>query len=125
MGDILVRSGPAEVLAAGTVTSFAGNPITIEYGRPSTEFRLTFRFVNDPTDKDFTKVEAKAVDPFSLELTLTNFGGPFGQGTDQPAQIGKISGWDLFLHYRVYAHAEMDKTVQFTLYRAKPDSANA
>jgi len=124
MGDILARSGPAEVVAAGTITSFAGNPVTIDYGRPS-EFRLTFRFIEDPSRKDETRVQARAVDAVSLELTLMNFGSPFGEGSEKPVQIGRLAGGDLFLHYRIYAHADMDKTVQFTLYRRPPDSSDA
>jgi hypothetical protein len=123
MGEILVTSGPYEVVAAGTITSFGGNPVTIVYGRPS-EFRLTFRFIDDPTRKDESRVEAKAIDAFSLELTLMNFGSPFGEGTEKPAQIGRLDAGDLFLHYRIYAHADMDKTVQFTLYRRPPDSTD-
>jgi hypothetical protein len=118
---VFVVSGPAEVLAAGSVISFAGSPVTVEYGREAERFKINFRFVEDP-GRAKPRVKARKVDTHILEIRLTNFTSSAGNGSTKPVKIGGVDGWSLYLHYWVSAlPASKDKILQFTVYRVLQD----
>lgn len=111
-----VESGPAEILDAGTVISFAGNPIALHYKELG--INIIFEFATD--DSSSTHVESSIPAEGTLRLRLFNFNDRFGAGTDKPMRIGKYDNHRLYLQLRVYTLAgSPDKTLQYTLYKGE------
>lgn len=113
---VAVRSGPARVLAAGTVTGFAGCPVHLEVSEPdgALAVELVFR-----TDADVADV---AVEPVyhegGVRLLLTNFDRADGRGSAHPVLVGQLADDLVMLHFRVHRFGRTpDRTVHFTVYR--------
>ena len=52
MESVEIKSGDADVIASGTVISFNGNPIEIEFGKPDDRLKLINVFQNDKGKDD-------------------------------------------------------------------------
>ena len=118
MTDIEIRSGPADVLASGTVIAFDKNPLRFTFGPP--EERLTVVLIfRDVEEEEGQKLQAEVVEPSTLQLTLTNVGSQLGSGTVKPLLAGSLTGRELLLHLRIYELHDSDKTVHYTFYLGK------
>ena len=112
-----ISSGPAEIIDNGTVISFAGNPISLNYH--GLNISIVFDFKSDKQNRE-AYVDSSVDDPNLLRLTLCNFDGSFGAGTNKPMKIGKYDGRRLYLQLRVYSlEGSPDKTLQYTLYKGE------
>jgi len=110
-----ISSGPAEIVDNGTIISFAGNPISLHY--KNINISIVFVFKTDTNNRE-TYVDSCVDEPTVLKLTLYNFDGSFGAGTNKPMKIGKYDGRRLYLQLRIYSLAgSTDKTLQYTLYK--------
>ncbi len=119
-----IESGPAEIVASGTVFAFSGSPITITFGSPTETLKLIFEF-KDEEGKEDLRVEATVVDTQTLKLTLINFKNPLGSGTTKPKPFGSLDGRRLYVHYRVYSLSDAaDKMLHFNIYKAEEVSKN-
>ena len=109
-----VRSGPAEVIDSGTVISFSGNPISLNY--PELGIKIVFEFkVGD--ESRGTYVDSGVPEPGTLLMSLYNFDDRFGAGTIKPMRIGKFEDRRLYVQLRVYTlQGSPDKTLQYTVY---------
>lgn len=114
--QVEVRSGPAVIVASGTVISYAGNPIEITYGPRIERLTLIFAFKDD---KSNTRVEASTPNPNTLKLTLFNYVSPLGMGTSKPVNIGTLVGKPLYIQFRVYSFDDADKTIHYTIYQSE------
>jgi hypothetical protein len=146
MPDSRISSGPVDVLASGTIISFKGNPIEVAIRAlpvpldltpipfapqlplgvvPATEtvvqFKFIFRFQDDPKVPDIpippATIEAKTIEPLTLEVTLKNFVSPLGGGNIEPLRVGKAFNRPLYLSYRVYYLQGGDKTLTYAVYQ--------
>jgi len=112
-----IASGPAEVLDYGTIISFAGNPISLSYKHLN--ITIIFDFKPDEHNRE-TYVDSNVEEPSTLKLTLYNFDGSFGAGTNKPMKIGKYEGRRLYLQIRIYPlEGSADKTLVYTLYKGE------
>ena len=131
MPDYRAKSGPADVVASGTVICFDRNPITVEFGYgplgptlgPS--LSLTFKFVDEPGQTSLqARVQAQVHGPTTLELTLFNYTNPIGVGTPGPLHFWNVPGAQLFINFRVFSLEAADKTLQFSIYKVKAERPN-
>lgn len=120
MKSITINSGPAEIVASGTVIAFSEHPIIIKLANLNAIFKF-----RDEKEKDDQHIEKKLLDPTTLELTLYNFDNPIGSGTSKPMLLGQLNGQPLYVHFRVYALHGSDKTLQFAFYRVREGKGNA
>ncbi len=112
-----VSSGPTTVMDSGTVISFGGNPILLDY--PGLGIKIIFDFQAGEDDNG-TSVESSVPETGTLKLTLHNFDDRFGAGTIKPMRIGKYEGRRLYIQLRVYTlQGSPDKTLQYTLYKGE------
>jgi hypothetical protein len=112
-----VSSGPTTVMDSGTVISFGGNPILLDY--PGLGIKIIFDFQAGEDDSG-TSVESSVPETGTLKLTLHNFDDRFGAGTIKPMRIGKYEGRRLYIQLRVYTlQGSPDKTLQYTLYKGE------
>ncbi len=119
-----IESGSAELIASDNVISFSGNPITITFGSPDETLQIIFEF-KDEEGKEDLRIEANAIDPKTLKVTLINFKNPLGSGSTKPVAIGSLDGRRLYVHYRVYSLSDTaDKILHFNIYKAEEVSKN-
>jgi hypothetical protein len=117
VGTFWAQSGPAEVVASGTVIGFRGNPIEVDLGPGSLKIR--FRFIDEADGNQPPRVEGDNVSDKTLQLSFFNFTSPVGTGSIEPLWLGTENREEaaILLHYRIYALNSSDKTLQFTVYR--------
>ncbi len=118
MRALRLSSGPAEVIASGTVIPLNLYPVEIEFGEGTDKLRVVFRFI-DEQGKDDTRVEAAQLDQRTVEVKLHNFTNPLGAGSWTALKIGFLSGLLLYRHYRVYDIGEGRKTLHYTIYQLR------
>jgi hypothetical protein len=112
-----VDSGPAQVIDSGTVISFSGNPISLNY--PDLGIKIVFEFKTGEEGRE-ASVESSVPEPGILKLSLFNFDDRFGAGTIKPMRIGKYEGRRLYVQLRVYTlQGSPDKTLQYTVYKGE------
>jgi len=113
----MIQSGPAEILDYGSVISFSGNPIALNY--KELNISIIFDFKTDEQNRE-TYVDSVVNEPATLKLNLFNFEDSFGAGTHKPMKIGKYEGRRLYLQLRVYSlKGSPDKTLQYTIYKGE------
>jgi hypothetical protein len=95
--SVSVKSGPAEVIASGSVFSFNGNPVELAIGGIS----LIFEFEQDKTRQEHA-IDPKTPDEKTVKLTLINFDSSLGLGSTAPLRFGILKGRQLYFHFRVY-----------------------
>lgn len=112
---VFLRSGPADVVACGQTTTFAGHPLRLSLELADAapiSVELVFEAGPGPEVKSTVQGDG-------LRLVLTGFDGPEGRGTALPALLGEVGDDMLFLHFRVFLWGETpDRTVHWTIYRA-------
>ncbi len=119
-----MESGPAEVIASGSVIAFLGNPIAITFGvEQESLIKVIFEF-KDEEGKDKPRIEVNAIDSLTLKITLFDFKNPLGAGNVKPTSIGTIQGRRLYVQFRVYALPNADKTLHYTLYKGEEVAKN-
>jgi len=126
MPDFQARSGPASVLASGTIIAYEKNPIEISFGAPA--FTLIFNFIDEvpkePSVALASRVTAKVHEPLKVEFTFFNFVSPLGTGNGPALPFGVLpDGLLVYLNYRVYSLAGGDKTIHFTVYALEKPEA--
>lgn len=109
-------SGPTDVVASGTVTSFRGEPISITVEGDEEQITLVFAFVDDP-DEEAPRVDSEVVDDQTLRLDLVNFANPLGSGSPEPVEVGTLDGDPLLVHFRVRGPEGADPTLTYSVYR--------
>ncbi len=108
-------SGPAAVLATGTVTTFSGFPLVVGIEKPH-PLEVEFRFTSDPAVPDV------AILPISQEHSrivwnLVNFDSADGRGSAEPALLLEAETYRIYLHFRVFRYGRTrDRTVHYTFF---------
>lgn len=113
---MVIESGPAWVIEHGVVTTFGGHPLTLVLQLPEDNLAVELHFVDDGGDPDVRTEET----PTGYRLHCVNFGDASGRGSAEPVLLGQIAEDLLFMHFRVFRFGlSIDRTVQFTFYRAR------
>ena len=113
----MIASGPATVLANGSVTTFLGSGVSLRLVEGGQPFELALSFQSDP-DQEGVRIDLEDT-PLGLRLTCVNFDGADGRGTAVPVVLGNIGEDLVFAHFRVSLFGKTaDRTVHYTFYRA-------
>jgi hypothetical protein len=119
---VIVRSGPARVIAAGVATTFGGHSLVLASELDGEPLLIELAFATDPEAPGPSVVPTRLDRGFSLRCT--NFEG--GRGTAEPVLVGEAgpAGEDLvFLHFFAHRYGKaVDTTVQYTLFRVGKDA---
>jgi len=112
-----IESGPAKVIASGSVISFGKEPIVINLDN----IKYIFAFEDELDDKGNPKEEFRfkqdLLDKRTLKTTFINYNNPLGIGTIEPRNIGKINNNNIYINYIVYANlVRKSKLFQYTFY---------
>jgi len=101
-----------EVLSSGSVITIPGIPVVFSISG----LKFYFEFADDSTNPN-QHAEIKSQDQTQLRLVFYNFNNSLGTGNRVLIPLGKISGKELFLSYRIYAiNPEMGKLFVYSLY---------
>lgn len=109
-----ITSGPTEVISSGTVITYAGNPInmTIDFS----DWKLLIRLIFKEGTED--SIAGKTIENNSgIEIVFTGFNNALGSGSAEPIEIGNHQNRKLFLAYRIYRLQDVDRTIDYTIYR--------
>ena len=118
-----IKSGPAEVIASGTVIAFKDNPVEMTLGLAADTFTLVWEFRDDP-ETPAVRMESEVKGPNRLGMLLWNQNNPLGSGTLTPVEIGTLRGRPLYLHFRAYSLGEGDRSIQYTIYLGEEVAGN-
>jgi hypothetical protein len=116
-----ITSGPADVIASGTIISFEGNPVKIKFGPADGRLTIIFSFENkkDQNGESNPYMNVKSLDSKTAEFKLFNFNNSLGNGTINPLPIGTLWDKKLYLHFYVYAQGgARDKIIHYTLFQS-------
>lgn len=114
---VVITSGPAKVVASGSVINFKGNPLRISV--QELDFDLVFEFMDEETS-DESRIRITP-DRGDARLTLINFKSTLGSGLKEPIHLGTSENRDVYLQLRVYAAGSApDKLLHYTVYLAEP-----
>lgn len=103
------------IITSGSVITFDNEPITIKIFDDGQQIiSLQFIFQTNADVKEPAMVSTVTND--TLILTLTNFDNPIGTGSTKPINFAKYKNKTLYLHFRVNALSESDKTLYYTVY---------
>lgn len=113
---VAARSGPAQVISAGSITTFEGNGLALEVRQPEGQLRLELSFRTDPAVEDVA-VDSTFGDA-GVSLVLTNFDKADGRGSARPVLLGVLGPDALYFHFRVHRYGRTpDRTIHYTVYR--------
>lgn len=117
---MIIKSGPADVLATGTVIGYYNNPI--EFIFPSEnedDMRLIIEFRNDEIREELYS-ENEVINSHTMKMTLYNFNSPMGSGSRNPIRLGNFNNKVMFGHFRISTvnddSGENDKMLHYTFY---------
>lgn len=113
---VTLRSGPADVLASGEVTTFFGHPLEAFVVLDEVVLRLVLRFAED-AERAGPRVDHAPL-PDGHDYTLVNFDDATGRGSADPVLLGAVGDDLVFLHFRAFRFGRTpDHTVHYTLFR--------
>jgi len=122
--NLVLSSGPARVIAAGEVTTFFGNDLTLQLRDESLEHTITLRFLTDASAPGVA-VRAPPSDAGHLVLDLVNFDDDSGRGSAEPVLLGAFGEELLFLHFRAFRFGKTpDHTVHYTVFAASREAVD-
>jgi hypothetical protein len=111
-----IWSGPARILADGSVTSFGGHPLYFELEVEERKVALGFRFLSDSEEPGATVRTATLADGYRIDLV--NFDDAEGRGSAQPVLLDEIGDDLVFVHFRCFRFGKSaDHTLSYTFYR--------
>ena len=106
--SVSVKSSGKDVIASGTVHTFAADNLEIKIA----QFKFVFNFLNDNGDQ---RVLFRNNGETTLILDLYNFNNSIGSGTASPYRLGHLMERELWLGFMVYALSDASsKTVHYS-----------
>lgn len=115
MLETTIFSGNKMIIASGTVITFDNEPITIKLFENSQQ-KISLQFIFQTNTDIKEPAMSTTVTRNTLIFTLTNFDNPIGTGSTKPINFAKYKNETLYLHFRVNALSESDKTLYYTVY---------
>lgn len=121
--QLVVRSGPATVIAQGEATTFDGNGLRLALRVDEVAIALEFDFQSDPS------VKGVRVDTVELaqgyRLTCVNFDRADGRGSAIPVLLAEVGEDLIWVHFRVFRWGVTeDRTVHYSFYRVGREQIN-
>lgn len=119
---MIVTSGPAQVIATGSASTFGGHPLVIalsaeELGAadgPGVAIELAFD--SDPAMAEVAVVSERT--ERGWRLRCTNFDDAAGRGSAEPVLVGEVGDHLVFVHFNALRFGRgMDRTVLYSFYR--------
>lgn len=105
---VSVRSSGKDVIASGTVHTFASNNLEVSIA----QFKFIFNFLNDQSEQ---RVSFRNDGETTLVMDLYNFNNSLGSGTLSPYRIGHLMDRELWLGFMVHAISDTSsKTVHYS-----------
>lgn len=105
-----------EIISSGMVISFDNEPITLKLSEDETSV-ATLKFVFKDSEEEKKATLSGEVVNNELVLSLTNFNNPMGSGTTKPMNFATYKGLAMYLHFRVTALSDSDRTLYYTIYK--------
>jgi hypothetical protein len=106
--SVLLRSSGKDVIANGTVITFANDNLEISIAH----LKFIFNFKNDQAEQ---RVSYKNEGPTTLVLDAYNFNNSIGSGYATPVKLGSLMERELWLSFMVYALTDSSsKTVHYS-----------
>jgi hypothetical protein len=115
MEAVEIRSGPAKVIASGSVMTFAGNPVEISFGPHTAPMKLILKLREEDEDGS-QEIVAQALDQTTLQMTVPVFSAR--SGSARPMRIGWMSDQHLYVHLRVEP-AGAERVIHYCMYLSK------
>jgi hypothetical protein len=115
---ITLRSGPADVIASATVTTFGGASLVAEvpFDGGVYTIELVFRPGSSPS------VRATPLER-GWSYELTGFDDTYGRGSAEPVLLASSDSALLWMHFRVLRYGNSpDRSVHLTFYRTDKES---
>jgi hypothetical protein len=124
--NLVLSSGPARVIAAGEVTTFFGNDLTLQLRGESLEYTITLRFLTDASARGVAvRTPPSDAEAGHLVLELVNFDDDSGRGSAEPVLLGAFGEELLFLHFRAFRFGKTpDHTVHYTVFAASREAVD-
>lgn len=117
VATVYIRSGPATVIASGSVTAFGGAGVDLRVEVDGIPFDLQLAFESDPEVEDVA-IHVDSIQ-HGLLLRCVNFDLADGRGSAVPVALGSLGDEVVFAHFRVFRFGRTaDRTVDYTFYRA-------
>lgn len=98
------------------VISFDNQPITLKLSEDETSV-ATLKFVFKDSEEEKKATLSGEVVNNELVLSLTNFNNPMGSGTTKPMKFATYKESAMYLHFRVTALSDSDRTLYYTIYK--------
>lgn len=114
---LTLRSGPAEVLASTTVTTFAGAPLLAGIAFDGEDHVVAFHFgPGDAPRVDATRTEG------GWRFELSGFDDTYGRGSADPVLLAESARALLWMHFRVLRYGNsQDRSLHLTFYRTEKE----
>ncbi len=115
---VVIRSGPADVIDTGMVTTFGGGDLALTVGMPEGSWVVELAFLSDSSTSDVSVGTTELASGIRFECV--NFDDADGRGSAVPVLLGELGDDLVFFHFRVFRFGRTeDRTVHYTVYRAK------
>lgn len=118
---MIVTSGPAQVIATGSASTFGGHPLVVQLSAaelgaadgPGVAIELAF--ATDPGLGDVAVSSERT--ELGWRLRCTNFDDASGRGSAEPVLVGEVGERLVFAHFNVLRFGRgMDRTVLYCFY---------
>ena len=121
--NVLIESGSAKVLVAGSIISFDGGPVTMhlnDIDGTNENFTVRILFATDADDKTF-RAEKVDIGSDGFGIRVVNYDNTLGQGVVDPIDIAHNSAGDrLYLCFMIYSFTgKANKKISYTVYERK------
>ncbi|OGV55814.1 MAG: hypothetical protein A2X49_11495 [Lentisphaerae bacterium GWF2_52_8] len=109
-----IKSGNCEVYASGSLIVISDAPLEMTLGAGESSRLFRFSFLSDDSNRD-ERTEIETAADGGTELRIFNARKAFGQGPQEPVEIGVFEGRKLHLAYRIYTAApSSEKLLHYT-----------
>jgi len=110
-----IGSGPARVIATGSVTAFFGHAIQFDVEYLDRSHVVALEFTRD-SGVQGVSVRTEWLSG-GVKLVLANFDQPDGRGSATPVLLAEVDEELLFFHFRVFRLGQSeDRTVHYSFY---------
>lgn len=121
------KSGNMDVTYSGSVASFNGSPIFLEFNLPEKQgynYTLSFVFINDQNIKEDTIIKLNSKDSSkSLEFSLINFVTDLSAGISEPYMFFQTNKNKYYLYFYVSAIQKKNPVLHYTVFKESKNNA--
>ena len=115
MKRLRIKSGETEIVASGTLFSFFGSPVSVEFGDSDTHFSILFLFRTDASSRE-SSATVRQQRKHAVDIELVNYNQSLTSGTQDPLEVGAYHGRPLFVHFRGTGFGRGDVELRFAAF---------